>query len=130
MSNTTVTVTGNVTREPVLKFTPSGLALTTFGVAVNSRKKDGDRWVDGDPEFYDIACWRELAENVAECIEKGTRVVVTGRLSFRAWEVDGEKRSKVEIVAEEVGPSLRWATASVHRNERRDAAPPDGGEPF
>ena len=121
MSPTNVSVVGNVSRAPELRFTPSGLALATFGVAVNNRKKEGDKWVDGDPEFYDVTCWRELAENVAECIDKGARVVVVGRLSFRQWEAaDGSKRSKVEIVAEEVGPSLRWATAQVVRNERSD----------
>ncbi len=130
MSATTVTVIGNLSRAPELRFTPSGLALATFGVAVNSRKKVGDEWVDGDPEFYDVVCWRELAENVAECLDKGARVVVVGRLSFRAWTTDGgEKRSKIEVVADEIGPSLRWATAQVTRNERRDGSETRYGEP-
>jgi len=121
MNPTTVTIVGNATKPPELKFTPSGVAVANFGVAVNNRRKDGDRWVDGDPEFYDVVCWRELAENVAECIDKGTRLVVVGRLSQRSWEAgDGSKRSKIEVVAEEVAPSLRWATASVVRNERYD----------
>lgn len=122
---TAVTLIGNVTREPELKFLPSGVSLCEFGIAVNTRKKDGDRWVDGDPEFYDITCWRELAENVAESIPKGTRVVIVGKLNFRTWENDsGEKRSKVSINADEVSPSLRWATAQVSRNERSQG---DGG---
>lgn len=122
---TTATLIGNVTREPELKFLPSGVALAEFGVAINSRRKDGDRWVDGDPQFYDVTCWRELAENVAESIEKGMRVVVIGKLNFRSWETDdGQKRSKISIIADEVGPSLRWATAEVSRVERSTG---DGG---
>jgi single-strand DNA-binding protein len=120
---TTVTIVGNCTREPELRFTPSGAALCEFGVAVNTRRKEGDQWVDGDPEFYDVTCWRELAENVAESILKGTRVVIVGKLNFRSWEADdGSKRSKISVTADSVGPDLRWATAQVIRNERRDGA--------
>jgi single-strand DNA-binding protein len=120
---TTVTLVGNCTREPELKFLPSGIALCEFGVAINSRRKEGDQWVDGDPEFYDITCWRELAENVSESILKGTRVVIVGKLNFRSWEADdGSKRSKISVTADSVGPDLRWATAEVVRNERRDGA--------
>jgi len=116
---TTVSIIGNVTRDPELRFIPSGAAVANFGVAVNKRRKDGDKWVDGEPEFYDVTCWRELAENVCECIEKGTRILLVGRLSFRTWETpEGDKRSKTEIVAEAVGPDLRWATAEVTRVER------------
>ena len=122
---TSVTLVGNVTREPELRFLNTGVALAEFGVAVNTRRKDGDKWVDGDPEFYDVTCWRELAENVSESITKGTRVVVVGKLNFRAWGTDeGDKRSKISITADEVGPSLRWATSEVSRNERTSG---DGG---
>lgn len=122
--STTATVTGNATRDPELRFTPNGVALATFGVAVNRRRKNAaGEWEDGETEFYDVTAWRELAENVAETITKGTRVLVLGRLSHRSWTTDdGEKRSRVEIVADEIGPSLRFATAEVSRNERRPGA--------
>ncbi len=116
-----VTVVGNATRDPELRFTPSGKAVASFGVAFNKRKRNssGD-WEDADPAFFDVTCWDQLAENVAESIQKGTRVLVTGRLDYRAWETEGNRHSKVEIIADEVAPSLRWATAQVNRNERRD----------
>ena len=117
-----VTVIGNCTRDPELRFTPSGMAVATFGLAVNRRwqNKQSNEWEEA-VSFFDITCWQQLAENVSESVQKGTRVVVTGRLDQRSWETqDGEKRSKVEIVADEVGPSLRYATASVVKNERRD----------
>lgn len=137
---TTVTIIGNAVRDPELKFLSSGAVLCELGVAVNTRRKDGDKWVDGDPEFYDVTCWRELAENVAESITKGARLVIIGKLNFRTWETDnGEKRSKVSITADEVSPSLRWATAQVSRTERsqgdggyqqRQGPPPTAEEPF
>ena len=116
-----VTIIGNVTRDPELRFTPSGQANASFGVAVNRRwqNRQTNEWEEA-VSFFDVVCWRELAENVSEGITKGTRVIVTGRLEQRSWETqDGDKRSKIEIVADEVGPSLRWATATVTRNERR-----------
>lgn len=119
-----VELIGNVTRDPELRFQPTGTAFTTFGLAVNRRwrNKQTNEWEE-QVSFFDIVCWRELAENVAESIVKGTRVIVTGRLEQRSWETDdGQKRSKVELIADEVGPSLRWATAQVTRNERRDTA--------
>ncbi len=119
MTNTT-TIAGNLTRDPELRFTPSGAAVTNFGLAATRRYKRGDEWEE-QTSFLDVVCWRELAENTAESLTKGARVIVTGRLEQRSWETDaGEKRSKVEIVADEVGPSLRWATAQVTRNERDD----------
>ena len=122
-----VTVVGNVTRDPELRFTPSGQAVATFGLAVNRRwqNRQTNEWEE-QVSFFDVTCWPQMAENVAESITKGSRVVVTGRLEQRSWETqDGDKRSKVEIVADEIGPSLRWATAQVVRNERRDGC--DGG---
>jgi single-strand DNA-binding protein len=118
----TVELIGNITRDPELRFTPSGAAVANFGLAVNRRwrNQQTNEW-DEQVSFFDVVCWRELAENVAESLTKGSRVIVTGRLDQRSWETDqGEKRSKVEVVADEVGPSLRWATAQVTRNERRD----------
>lgn len=113
-----VTIVGNITRDPELKYTPSGQAVVKFGVAVNRRTKKDGEWVDADPSFFDVVAWQGLAENIAESLAKGNRVVVTGRLEQRSWEQDGNKRSAVEIVADEVAPSLRWATAQVTKVER------------
>ena len=121
-----VTVTGNATREPELRFTPSGQAVANFGIAVNRRwqNRQTQEWEE-QVSFFDITAWAQLAENAAETISKGTRVTVSGRLDQRSWEnQDGDKRSKVEIVADDVAVSLRWATADVARNER--ANPGDG----
>jgi single-strand DNA-binding protein len=123
----TVTVVGNATRDPELRFTPSGQAVANFGLAVNRRwqNRQTQEWEEAT-SFFDVTCWAQMAENVAESIQKGARVVVTGRLDQRSWETDnGEKRSKVEIVADEIAPSLKWATAQINRNERRDGG--DGG---
>ncbi len=120
-NDNTVTVVGNATRDPELRFTPSGQAVATFGLAVNRRwqNRQTQEWEE-KVSFFDVTCWAQMAENVAESVQKGTRVVVTGRLEQRSWETnDGEKKSKVEIVADEVGPSLRYATAGVTKNERR-----------
>jgi len=110
-----VIVVGNVTRDPELRFTPSGAAVANFGLAWNRKGRDGEEIVS----FFDVTAWNQMAENIGETITKGMRVVVYGRLDQRSWETqDGDKRSKVEIVADEVAPSLRWATAEVHRNPR------------
>lgn len=109
----TVVIAGNVTRDPEVKFTKSGVALAKFGLAWNNRRKVGDEWED-DPKFFDVTCWAELAEHVGDTVEKGQRVIVTGLLDQQTWETDeGDKRSKVEIKAEDVAPSLKWATAEV-----------------
>lgn len=137
MSDNNVTVAGNCTRSPELRFTPSGAAVATFGLAVNRRwqNRQTQEWEE-QVSFFDVTCWGQLGENVAECIDKGARVVVTGRLEQRTWETEeGGKRSKVEIVADEVAPSLRWATATVVRNDRHDGgsaasrSAPAGGAP-
>ena len=127
MSNgNTVTLVGNVTRDPELRFTPSGQANATFGLAVN--RVWNDRQTNERREavsFFDIVCWREMAENASESLHKGARVLVTGRFEQRSWETaEGEKRSKIEVIADEIGPSLRWATAEVRKNDRR--GPSDG----
>jgi len=127
MADNTVTVVGNVTRDPELRFTNSGLATASFGLAVNRRWQNRQtQELEEQVSFFDVVCWREMAENVSESLTKGSRVVVTGRLEQRSWDDKntGDKRSKIEIVADEVAPSLRWATAQVTRNERRDG---DGG---
>jgi single-strand DNA-binding protein len=122
MANTT-TITGNLTREPEIRYTREGQATAQLGVAVNRRWQDRttQEWQEAT-SFFDVICWRDLAENVALSLTKGMRVVVTGRLEQRTWETeDGEHRSKVEITADEVGPSLRYATADVQRVDRRSA---------
>lgn len=138
MADNYCTLIGNITRDPELKYTPSGATVVSFGLAVNRRRKVGDQWED-ETSFFDVKCWSQLAENVAESCQRGTRVVVAGRLEQRSWETDsGDKRSKIEVVADEVAPSLRWATCSVNRIERDKAQPKpapapqhyDGEEPF
>lgn len=119
--NTTVQI-GNVTRDPELRFTQSGTAVASFGLAVNRRwqNKATQEWEEA-VSFFDVTCWQQQAENVAESLTKGTRVVVVGRLEQRSWETEGgDKRSKVEIIADAVAPSLEWATAQVVRNEKRE----------
>ncbi|MDE0067601.1 MAG: single-stranded DNA-binding protein [Acidimicrobiaceae bacterium] len=124
----TVTVVGNVTRDPELRFTQGGMAVANFGVAWNKKRNDGEDEVS----FFDVTCFRQLAENVADSIAKGARVVVYGMISQRSWEnQQGERRSKVEIVADDVAPSLKWASAEITRNEFRGgsdgAGRPSGG---
>jgi single-strand DNA-binding protein len=116
-----ITITGNVTRDPEVKFLNNGSAVTSFGVAVNRSWKDSnDEWQE-EVSFFDVTAWRELGENVGDTIAKGDRVIVTGRLQQRTWETDdGDKRSKVDLVADDIGPSLRWATADVTKKERSD----------
>jgi single-strand DNA-binding protein len=128
MSNN-VTVNGNLTRDPEVRYTRDGQASVLLGVAVNRRWQDREthEWEEAT-SFFDVVCWRDLAENVAMSLTKGVRVMVAGRLEQRSWETElGERRSKVEIVADEIGPSLRFATAEVHKLERAGAAAaPDG----
>ena len=117
----TVTITGNLTREPEIRYTREGQATAQLGIAVNRRWQDRttQEWQEST-SFFDIVCWRDLAENVALSLTKGMRVIVTGRLEQRSWETDeGEHRSKVEITADEIGPSLRFATADVQRTQRQ-----------
>lgn len=120
--DSTVTVVGNMTRDPELRFTPGGLAVASFGVVYNKWKRNDDgTYEDGDPQFFDVTCWSTLAQHVAESLEKGSRVVVFGRPEYREWtNKDGDKRSKVQIVADAVGPDLKWATASVEKVSRSD----------
>ncbi len=123
-----VSITGNLTRDPELRFTPTGQPIATFGVAVNRRwqNRQTNEWEEAT-SFFDVVAWRTLAENIAQSLTRGTRVVVSGRLDQRSWEnQEGEKRSKVEIVADDVAPSLAYATVKIEKNERRtpDGAPP------
>jgi single-strand DNA-binding protein len=116
----TVTFVGNLTRDPELRFTQSGQARAVLGIAVNRRwqNRSSGEWEE-QVSFFNVVCWGEMAENVSESLSRGSRALVTGRLEQRSWDTpEGDKRSVVEISAEEIGPSLRWATAEVRKTER------------
>jgi single-strand DNA-binding protein len=116
-----VTVVGNLTNDPELRFTPSGAAVASFTVASSSRvlDKTTNEWKDGETTYLRCSVWRQYAENVAESLTKGTRVMVTGRLKQRSYETrEGEKRTVMEIEVDDVGPALRYATAKVNRVQR------------
>lgn len=118
---TVITVVGNLTADPELRFTPSGAAVASFTVASTPRTFDrqANEWKDGETLFLRCSVWREAAENVAESLAKGMRVIVQGRLVQRSFETrEGEKRTVVEMQVDEVGPSLRYATAKVTRTQR------------
>ena len=118
---TIITVVGNLTDDPELRFTPSGAAVANFTVASTPRtlNKQTNEWEDGEAMFLRCSVWRQAAENVAESLQKGARVLVQGRMRARSWEDrDGNKRTNFEIDVDEIGPSLRWATAKVVRAGR------------
>jgi len=118
---TVITVVGNLTADPELRFTPAGAAVANFTVASTPRTFDRqtNEWKDGDALFMRCNIWREAAENVAESLTRGARVVVTGRLRQRSYETrEGEKRTVVELEVDEIGPSLRYATAKVNKANR------------
>ena len=120
-SDTTITVVGNLTADPELRFTPSGAAVANFTVASTPRIYDrqSGEWKDGEALFLRCNIWREAAENVAESLTRGARVIVTGRLKQRSFETrEGEKRTVVEVEVDEIGPSLRYATAKVNKASR------------
>lgn len=133
-----VLLVGNTTRDAELRFTPSGSAVASFGMACNRKWTDRNTKEEKEQtSFFDVTMWGMLAENVAASIARGTRIVVTGRLEQQQWETDnGEKRSKVVVIADEVSPSLRYATCSISKNERRGPdeysynQAPRQGEPF
>ncbi|MGL4745730.1 MAG: single-stranded DNA-binding protein [Dermatophilaceae bacterium] len=127
---TTVTIIGNLTADPELRFTPSGAAVANFTVASTPRTFDrqSQEWKDGETLFMRCAIWRDAAENVAESLNRGTRVVVTGRLKSRSYETkEGEKRTVVELDVDEVGPSLRYASAKVTKADRGSGGGGFGG---
>lgn len=120
---TVITVTGNLTNDPELRFTPSGSAVANFTIASTPRTFDrqANDWKDGETLFLRASVWREAAENVAETLTKGMRVVAQGRLKSRSYDTkEGEKRTVMELEVDEIGPSLRYASAKVTRNARRD----------
>jgi single-strand DNA-binding protein len=116
-----VTIVGNLTNDPELRFTPSGSAVANFTVASSSRVLDKatNEWKDGDTVFMRCSVWRQYAENVAESLTRGTRVIVTGRLKQRSYETQqGEKRTVVELEVDDIGPALRYSTAKVTKVSR------------
>ncbi len=125
-----VTIVGNLTNDPELRFTPSGAAVASFTVASTPRVLDKatNEWKDGDALFMRCSVWRQYAENVAESMSKGMRVIVTGRLKQRSYETrEGEKRTVVEMDVDEVGPSLKYATAKVNKVQRAGGGFGEGG---
>jgi single-strand DNA-binding protein len=122
--DTTITIIGNLTDDPELRFTPSGAAVAKFRVASTPRFMDraSGEWKDGEPLFLACNIWRDAAEHVAESLQRGTRVIVTGRLRQRSYETrEGEKRTVIELEVDEIGPSLRYATAKVQKMARSGA---------
>lgn len=118
---TTITVIGNLTSDPELRFTPAGAAVANFTVASTPRTfdKNANEWKDGETLFLRCSVWREAAENVAESLTKGMRVIISGRLGSRSYETkEGEKRTVIELEVDEIGPSLRYANAKVNRTQR------------
>ena len=119
---TAITIVGNLTSDPELRFTPSGAAVANFTVASTPRTFDrqSSEWKDGETLFMRCSVWREVAENVAESLHRGTRVIVSGRLRSRSWDdkESGQKRTVIEMDVDEIGPSLRYATTQVNRTQR------------
>jgi single-strand DNA-binding protein len=122
---TTTTIIGNLTNDPELRFLPSGAAVVNFTIASTPRTKDkSGEWVDGETVFLRCAVWRQAAENVAESLKKGTRVIATGRLGSRTWETkEGDKRTDLTLEVDELGPSLRYATAVISKTVQAGGFP-------
>ena len=120
MADNSITLVGNLTRDPELRFTTGGRGVASFGIAVSRRYQVNGEWQE-QTSYFNIVAWGQLGENAASTLTKGMRVVVTGRLEQREYQNrEGEKRTAIEINADEIGPSLRWATASIERNPRTD----------
>ena len=127
---TVITVVGNLTNDPELRFTPSGAAVASFTVASTPRTldKNTNEWKDGEALFLRCSIWRQAAENVAESLQRGARVIVSGRLKQRSFETkEGEKRTVIELDVDEVGPSLKYATAKVNKTQRASGGGGGGG---
>ena len=119
-----VTLVGNLTRDPELRYTTGGRGVASFGLAVNRRWQQNGEWQEA-ASFFNVVAWADLGENAAASLNKGNRIIVTGRLEQRSYETrEGEKRSVIEVIADDLGPSLRWAQAQVERISRDSA---DGG---
>ena len=128
-NDTPLTIVGNLVEDPILRFTGQGAAVANLTIASTPRTfdKNTNEWKDGETLFLRCSIWREAAENVAESLKKGMRVVASGRLVQRNWEQDGQKRSGVEMQLDEIGPSLKYATAQVSRTERSGSQQQSGG---
>jgi single-strand DNA-binding protein len=127
MADNSITLVGNLTRDPELRFTTGGRGVASFGIAVSRRYQVNGEWQE-QTSYFNIVAWGQLGENAASSLTKGMRVVVSGRLEQREYQNrEGEKRTAIEINADEVGPSLRWATASIERNPRTDGNGGNGG---
>lgn len=127
MADNTVTLIGNLTRDPELRFTTGGRGVASFGLAVNRRYQVNNEWQE-QTSYFNVVVWGQTGENAAASLTKGARVIVTGRLEQREYtDRDGNKRSVVEVVADEIGPSLRWATAQVERTSRSSEGGDRGG---
>lgn len=119
MSENSITLVGNLTRDPELRFTTGGRGVASFGIAVGRRYQVNGEWQE-QTSYFNITAWGQLGENAAATFTKGTRVIVTGRLEQREFTTrEGDKRTAIEVVADEIGPSLRWATAQVERQSRQ-----------
>ena len=145
MPDNTITLVGNLTRDPELRFTANGRAVASFGIAVGRRYQVNGEWQE-QTSYFNITAWGQLGENAAASLSKGARIVVTGRLEQREYTTrEGDKRTAIDVIADELGPSLRWATAQVERTARKeggakksgggtnpgnDAPPFEGEEPF
>jgi single-strand DNA-binding protein len=130
VSDNQVTLTGNLTDDPELRFTPNGVAVANFRLAVDQRVWDTDGWKDGEASYFRVNVWRDQAEHVSRSLQKGARCVVVGRLKSRSWETpEGQRRSAVEVDAEEVGMSMRFAPVSTRDAEPAAARPIPAPEP-
>lgn len=129
MSDCTVTLIGNLTRDPELRFTAGGKGVASFGLAVNRRYMVNNEWQE-KVSYFNVTAWDSLGENACASLSKGARIIVTGRLEQREYETkDGEKRNVVEVIADDLGPSMRWATATVERVSRSSGAAPAAAQP-
>ena len=128
MNGNTITVVGNLTRDPELKYTRNDNAMVRFSVADNHRYMRDNEWQD-KTSFVDCVAWGDIAENISNSLTKGTRVIVVGRIDQQTWEnEDGDKRSKLEIAVDSIGPELRWATTEVTKTGGNDGRPSGGGK--
>jgi single-strand DNA-binding protein len=128
MQGTTVTFVGNLTGDPELRYTPTGTPVANFDVAVNNRKRNAaGEWEDGEATFYRVAVFREYGEHVAESLTKGSQVLVVGRLATRTWEgQDGNSRQSLDVIADEIGPTLRWSIAKLSKVARTEGGQGQG----
>jgi len=127
MADNTITLVGNLTRDPELRFTANGRAVASFGIAVGRRYQVNGEWQE-QTSYFNVTAWGDLGENAAASLSKGARIVVTGRLEQREYTTrEGDKRTAIDVIADELGPSLRWATAQVERTPRKEGGAKKSG---